>query len=513
MPRERLSMRSIREIIRLSLQLGLSANTISRSVDVSRGKVQETLRRVKEEQLPWPIPDGLNDEALEALLFGSKKEVPVQHKDLDWDKVAAELRRKGVTRKLLWQEYKERNLTELSYPQFCKRFRRWQKHCDPVMQQHHNAGEKLFIDFAGLAPTITDRETGEVIETPVFVATFGASNYTYAEACPGQDLESWTGAHKRAFKFFGGTPKFLVPDNLKSAVTRRFKHDVLLNRTYYRLAEFYSCGILPARVKKPKDKAKVEKGVQDIEQRVLAPLRNRTFFSLHELNKEIFSLLEKHNLEPFQKMSGSRKSWFDKVDKPALNELPSEDFEFEHWSTGVPVPKNYHVTVDGHRYSVPYQHIGSSVDIRHTNSTIEVFLESTRIASHIRSWAENQSTTLASHMPPKHAAYHGISAESFLQQAEKVGPKTTQVIQYLLDSKPYPQLSFDQCFGLLKTLKKKYGPEQLEQACDYALCLQTPRYRFIKLLLDRGLDTLPKQLPLPSTNFDHENIRGPEYYK
>ncbi|MBX9694647.1 MAG: IS21 family transposase, partial [Cyanobacteria bacterium] len=368
MPRERLRMQVIREILRLSLQLGLSANEISRALGVSRAKVQQTLRMAATKNLVWPLPVGMADQELETILFEVPPPPQRQHEDPDWEKIDRELRRKGMTKNLTWIEYREENPNGLSYPQFCKRLRKWQKQRDVVMQQEHKAGDKLFVDFAGQTVWITNRDTGEVTKAHIFVAVLGASNYIYAEACSGEDLRSWIEAHVRVFRFLGGVPKFLVPDNLKAAVTRADRHSPLLNRTYQRLAEHYHCGILPARKKHPRDKAKVEKGVQIVEQKILAPLRNRTFFGLDELNREVGRFLEHLNNEPFQKLSGSRSSWFEDVDRPALQSLPREEFEFEEWSIAVTVPKNYHVTVACHYYSVPYRLAGETVDVRETSN-------------------------------------------------------------------------------------------------------------------------------------------------
>ncbi len=514
MPRGRLPMQIIREILRLKLQLGVSANEIARVLPASRGKVQETLRLAEVHKLSWPLPVELNDDqALQQFLFPPPPPVPTVHEDPDWEQIDRELRRKGVTRRLVWIEYRSEHQKGLSYSQFCKRLRKWQSKVDVVMPQDHPAGEKAFVDFAGQTAWITDRDTGELTRAHIFVAVLGASNLIFAEGCAGEDLRSWIGAHVRFFRFIHGVPKFLVPDNLKSAVTKANRHDPVLNRTYLRLAEHYGCGILPARKRRPRDKAKVEKGVQIVEQQILAPLRDRTFFSLDELNQEINRLLDIVNNQPFQKLSGSRKTWFEEIDKPALHDLPPEEFEFEEWSIGVPVPKNYHVTIDCHHYSVPYYLVDETVDVRQTSYTIEVFHNGKRVASHIRNWTENAKTSAEEHMPRRHAAYHGMSADRFIEQAAAIGPCTTAMIQYLLNSKPQPQLSFSLCFGLLRTLKEKHGPAELEAACSYALRARTPGYRVVKEILKQGVDNLPKHLSMPSTSFEHKNIRGPEQFK
>ena len=513
MPRERLPMQKIRELLRLALQLELSANEILRVLRISCGKVQETRRLAAAHELVWPLPVEQDDQFLENLLFGAPAPVPTRYEDPDWEKIDRELRRKGMTKKLVWLEYRSETPTGLSYPQFCRRLRQWQKKRDVVMQQDHRAGEKFFVDFAGQGAWITDRDTGEVRRAEIFVGVMGASNYIFARGCADQKLQSWIEAHIHAFRFLGGVPRFLVPDNLKSAVTKADRHDPTLNRTYQRLGEHYGCGILPARKRHPRDKAKVEKGVQIVEQQVLAPLRNQTFFSLDHLNQEIGRRLKEVNDQPFQKLSGSRTTWYEEVDRPAMQPLPRFEYEFEEWSVNVGVPNNYHVFIDCHYYSVPYQLSGESVEVRSTANTVEVFHSNLRVASHLRSWVQNGKTTAEEHLPPKHAAYHGMSPERFIQQARKVGPNTTAMIQHLLDSKPYPQLSFDQCFGLLRTLKDKYGSTDLEAACSYAFRLRSPGYRVVREILKQGVENLPSQLKLPTTSFEHKNIRGPEHFK
>ncbi len=514
MPRKRTSMPSIREILRLAFQLELSANAIHQTLQISRGTVQECIRRARQANLTWPLSDELDDSRLEEMLYPPVPKRTVQYALPDCEQIHKELCRKGMTRKLLWQEYSQNNPGNCcSYWHYTRLYKRWRGNQEVVMRQIHNAGEKLFVDFAGPGIPIVNRETGEVAMAQIFVATFGASNFTFAVACESQDLRSWLTAHILAFRFFDGVPKFLVPDNLKSAVTDARRYNPLLNKSYSRLAEHYGCGILPARPYRPKDKAKVEKGVQVVEQRILARLRNVTFFSIHDLNREIHLLLKEVNEEPFQKMAGCRKSRFEEIDKPALRPLPVEAFEFEQWSLSVKIPKDYHIEADGHYYSVPYRLVGERIDVRFTDTTIEILHNGLRVASHVRNWAAGEKTSAVEHMPPAHAAYHGISAEKFLQWAQEVGPATVQVIRTILASKPYPQLSFDQCFGILRSQLNKHGSAPLEVACRYAIGIGCPSYKVIKSILEHGVENLPTQLPLELAGIDHSNIRGPEHFK
>lgn len=513
MPRERTSMRACREIIRLALQLKLSANEIHRAAKISRGTVQSCIKRAIALNLTWPLPDNLDDAALEQMLYPPAQKQCARYAAPDFEKTRSELARKGVTRMLLWEEYKEEHPDDFyCYAHFSKLYRRWLGKKDIVMRQSHRAGEKLFVDFAGQTVPIVCRDTGEVMTAQIFVATFGASNFTYAEACQSQELRNWLALHVRAFQFFGGAPQLLVPDNLKSAVTEARRFDPLLNRSYRRMAEHYGCGILPARPYRPRDKGKVEKGVQTVEQWILARLRDLTFFSIHDLNETIRTLLVELNEEPFQKMSGCRRSRFEEIDKPALRQLPQQPFEFEDWSLSIKVPKDYHVGIDEHYYSVPYQLVGERVDIRLTDATIEVFHQNIRVASHVRNWASGEKTTAQEHMTPAHAAYQGMSSEKFLRWAHETGPATEQVISVILASKPYPQLSYDQCFGILSSLVKKYGNEKVELACKHALSLGTPGYRLIKLLLQHSLENLPEQLSIDLSGICHSNIRGPQHF-
>jgi transposase len=526
MSRPETPVKDAREILRLSLGLKLSANEIHRITGVSRGSVQRIVRSAHDNALEWPAVRELQDQALQDLLSpsignrngddGKETEVSGEPKfpELDHEQIKAELKRKGVTLKLLWKErFRKHPQGYYSYPQFCRLFGRWAGKIDVVMLQDHKAGDKLFVDFAGQTLRIVDRDDGTVTYAQIFIAVMGASNYSYVRACQSQDLPSWIDAHVRALEYLGGVPNFLIPDNLKSAVTEAERFDPFVNRTYRRLAEHYDCIVDPARKYRARDKAKVEKGVQVVEQRILAALRDHDFFSLEQLNDTLEQLVEDLNDEPFQQLSGSRRTWFEQVDLPALKPLPLVPFEFEHWIIGTKVPNTYHVTVERHRYSVPYRFTGEYVDIRYTDTVVEVFCNNTRIASHARSNAEGKKTSREEHMPPSHAEYYGATPEKFLSEARSVGPATTQVIKAVLASKPYPQLSFDHCYGILRYLKDKHGPEKLEAACGYAIRLGSPAYRVVKEVLLAGLDRLPVQLTLRTVRaLAHPNIRGPEHF-
>jgi len=514
MVRQRVKMSIHREILRHVLALKLSGNETHAVLNVSRGSVQTCVRRAAETDLTWADVESLSDSDLAALLFPEKaaKDKVAVDSAIDWERVYAELKRKGVKLKLLYAERVESEGLQLSYSQFCRQFKKWTAAQKISMRQEHTAGEKLFVDFSGMTADLTNPETGEVTKVQIFVATLGASNYTYFEAVPSQKLQDWIECHIRAFKFFGGVTKYLIPDNLKSAVIDAEQFDPILNPTYKRFAAHYRTIVKPARPFKPKDKAKVEKGVQVTENKALAPLRNRTFFTLAALNKELEILRDEANNAPFQKLTGTRASWFEAIDRPALKPLPAQIFEFEEWITGYRVPADYYVNVKGHLYSVPYTYAHKLVDIRFTKTFVEILHGNTRIGSHIRNWAVGEVTTADEHLAPTHALYKGLTPEYFLSEGEAIGPNTKIVIDTLLRSKIYPQLSFSECFGIVKTLKGKFGNEEVELACIQAIRLQSIGYRIIKNILHGGVRSLPEQLTLRIGNIQHENLRGSDYY-
>lgn len=511
-PRGRIHMRSIREILRLSFGLGISSNEISRILKISRGAIQNCIRAAKEKDVTWHSAEELDDNTLEETLFSPKVLSEPQLLEPDWNEMFRELKGPGVNRRLLWIEYiADSPAGKYSYSQFNRRLKNWMKSQELSMRQEHKAGDKFFIDYAGqTVPVIIDRTTGEVQMAQVFVAVLGASNYTYMDASWSQNLESFIASNVKALEFIKGVPACLVPDNLKSGVTEALPFDPAINTTYQRLARHYNCSIRPARKKRPKDKAKVEKGVQFGETWVLARLRDHMFFSLAELNEKIQELVIELNNQPFQKMDGTRFSLYQQIDLPALGPLPPTAFELEDWLTDVLVNKDYHVTVAGHHYSVPHQYRGKRVDIRFTDSIVEIFHKNIRLDSHPRNHIQNGTTTCDEHRPPQHALYAGQSEEKFLSQAAEIGPYTVQVITGIFQAHPYPQLAFDKCFGILKSLRNKYGEEKLETASEYAIRIGLPSYRIVKAALET--ENLPQQMTLPMID-SHTNIRGPEMYK
>lgn len=522
MPRERVSMRKIREVLRLKWERGLSERQISKSCRLSRSTIHNYVGRAQVAGLTWPLPVDMDDETLDGLLFPeSQTEVvaKVSERGLPaWSEIHKELKGKGVTLFLLWQEYKLGQPDGFEYSSFTLKYRQWCKAKNLSMYHHHKAGEKLYVDYAGLTISITDPVTGEIKEAQIFVATLGASNYSYAEASWTQNLADWLGAHGRALAFFGGVPEIIVPDNLKSGVTSPCYYEPELNPSYAEFAQHYGVAIIPARVRKPRDKAKVETGVQIVERHILAPLRKRSFFSLHEANQAIRLLLAKLNAKPFQKLPGSRQSHFEELDKPALRPLPQEAYVLAHWKKAK-VNINYHIEVAGHYYSVPYQHVKQKVDIRYTQTTVEIFYKAKRIASHQRvfegSKYQRRYTTLTEHMPASHQYQAEWTPERLISWAGKTGEHTAKVVETILSSKAHPQQGFRACLGILR-LGKSHGDDRLEAACRRACHLGSYSFHSIQAILKNKLDqaALPEDDPKESQLSQvHPNVRGAAYYQ
>jgi len=383
LPERRLPMRKSREILRLHFESYLVPGQIASICKVSRSTVQRCLERLKAAELGWPLPAELDDAALERRLYPPPPVASPEQRMLpDCAAIHKELKsRQNVTLQLLWEEYKQANPSGYAYSWYCELYRGWQRQLDVVLRQEHRAGEKMFVDYAGQTVGVTDPKTGEVRQAQVFVAVLGASNYTYAEATWTQNLWDWTHSHVRAFEFFQGSSRLVVPDNLKSGVKTPCYYEPELNRTYGDLAIHYGVGILPARPYRPRDKSKAEVGVQVVQRWVLAALRKRQFFSLAELNEAILELVVKLNERPFRKMAGTRTELYRLIDRPALQPLPAGRFEYAEWKRAR-VNLDYHVEADQHYYSTPYQLVGKEVDVRSTSNAVEIFYQGKRVASH-----------------------------------------------------------------------------------------------------------------------------------
>jgi transposase len=504
-------MRKIKEVLRLHAA-GLTHRQIARCCALGRTTVREYLVRAQTAQLTWPLPGELDEAALERQLFPPPPTLTSAARGLpDWAQVHQELKRKGVTLCLLWEEYRSLHPEGYRYSWFCKHYSAWAAKIDVVMRQPHRAGEKLFVDYAGQMVPVVDRATGEVRHAQIFVAVLGASSYTYAEATWTQSLPDWIGSHQRCFAHMGGVTELLVPDNLKCAVIRAHRYQPDLNRTYAEMAAHYAMAIVPARVAKPRDKSKVEVGVQVVERWILARLRHQIFFGLDELNCAITELLERLNARPFKKLPGSRRSLFECLERPVLRALPGQPYEYAEWHR-VRVGIDYHVGVERHYYSVPYQLVKCEVEARVSARMVEILHRGQRVASHRRSPRKVGYTTCNEHMPSAHRAYAEWTPQRLVRWAHKTGGATAEVIAQILGSRPHPQQGFRSCLGVLR-LGKRYGEARLEAACQRALRIRAVHYKSIESILKNGLDQqpLPAALPQPVL-IAHDNIRGPDYY-
>jgi transposase len=424
-----------------------------------------------------------------------------------------ELKKKGVTLQLLWYEFKQVNPDGYQYTQFCHLYRQWVKKLDVTLRQQHRAGEKLFLDYAGQTVPIIDPATGEIHEAQIFIAALGASNYTFAEATVGQDLLSWIRSHVHAFQFFGGVPHILVPDNLKVGVTSPCRYEPDINPTYQDLSEHYGTTVIPARPGKPRDKAKVESAVLVAERWILAALRNHTFFSLAELNKAIREKLSELNNRRFQKLNTTRKELYETIDKPALKPLPAHPYEYADWKRAK-VNIDYHVEVERHYYSVPYQLVREQVDIRFTSTTVEILFKNRRVASHKRSYVPGAFTTITEHMPKSHQRYLEWTPSRIMKWAAKNGPSTERLVTSVMESRPHPEQGFRSSLGIIR-LANHYSPERLEKACTRALAIKGYSYKSVKSILKNNLDQQPFLFAHPEDTPSplHHNIRGKGYYQ
>jgi transposase len=511
MPTGRLTMRRIRDLLRLKFAQGLSDRAIATSLGLGKGSVSSYLRRARDAGLSWPLPEGLDDDSLELLLFPASPSLPSAERPIpDWAAVDKELRRSGVTRMLLWQEYRARHPDGFAYTWFCTTYDAWKGRVRPTMRQSHVGGEKVFVDFSGDTIDVVDPSTGEVRPAKLFVGTMGASSYTYAEAVASEGLEDWIGAHTRMFAFLGGVPKIVVPDNLKSAVIKPDRHDPGLNRTYAEMAEHYGTAILPARPYKPRDKAKVEVAVQVAQRWILACLRNRKFFSLAELNAAIRPLLDKLNMRVMRGYDASRADLFATLDRPHLQPLPAQPYVFARWKRARVAP-DYHVEFDRCWYSVPFGLVRQLVDIRVSGNTLEVFRRGKRVASHVRNPGQRSHVTLPEHMPSSHRRYAEWTPARILASAEKLGPSVAAFCQIVMDDRPHPEQGFRTCLGVL-ALAKSYEPDRLDAACQRGITIKARSVASIRSILKNGLDQAFMEPDTAELPLQHPNIRGQRYY-
>lgn len=506
---KRLPMVKFREIIRLH-ELGYNQSEIARSCVVARSTVQDYVRRAHAKGLSYDQLQTMSDHEAQRLL-GKQSDAPVAAKQIGFAPVHQQLGHKGVTLSLLWQEGVNRGDWNLSYGQFCRRYNQWKGDQKLTMRQHYKGGEKLFVDYCGLRVPVRDHATGEVIDAEIFVACLGASNYTYAEATCSQTLPHWIGSHQRALSFFGGVPKCIVPDNLKSGVTDPCRYEPGVNRSYQDFAEHYQVAIVPARPKAPRDKSKVEKAVQEVERQILAPLRHCQFSSVGELNQAMRPLLDRLNQRKMKSYGLSRQELFEQVDQDALAPLPKQPFVFATWKSAK-VNLDYHIEVERHYYSVPYWYARRQVRVKTSEQLVEVFSENQRIAVHQRARGRYRHSTLPHHMPPEHWAYKQQSKASFIAWATQVGPQTQAQVEAIFATKDHEEQAFRSLKGI-QGLARRYGHERLEAACHRANTLAMTGYQRLKHILHSQVERTPILLDEPVVpSFEHDNVRGMAYY-
>ena len=512
MPTKRVPMKKVKRILELHFVANLSVRAIARSVGVSRSSVSRILERVRVTKVTWPLPAAVTDAKLEALLYpvtarGGSAARPVPN----WVEVRKQLAtHRSLTLFQLWTEYIEANPTGYQYSHFCELYRSWRgAQVDPVMRLTHKAGERLFVDYSGKKPSVVDPHTGEERRVELFVAALGASGYLYAEATETQSTADFCGSIRRTFEFLGGVPRLIVPDNLKAAVIQFKKDDVpVLNESFRDLTEHYQVGVLPARPQRPRDKGKVESSVLMLQRRVLGALREVAFTSLAELNAAILEQVRDLNHAPFQKMDTSRQRMFEELDRPALRPLPTEPYEYGQWTDKRKVAFNYHIQVEKHFYSVPYQYVGSYVRARIQAKVVEIYRHQRRIASHVRDRTSGKYTTNRARMPKNHIEYGDWPPSRFVNWAKKIGPSTRALIEENLASAQVPAQMYSRCMGILK-LERTYGQDTLERACELALARETLSSAAIRRLVKR---IAVEVHPSPSPPIAHENLRGANYY-
>lgn len=515
MAQERLPMHRVREVCRLKYDCRLSNRKIARACGVDRDTVGMYLKRVEKAGLGWPFPEGLTDTEIETRLFpkpvqpaGAQRPPPDCQYIYDQLRIHKDL---NLTLTQLWIEYKERQPDGFQYTQFCEHYHRWRLKLDYVMRQEHRAGDKMFVDFCdGLR--LVDQETGEIIRTHLFVGVWGFSNFTYVEAVLDQSAPSWARCHVRAFSYSGAVPHALVPDNLKSGVTKPCFYEPELNRSYAELAAHYNSAILPARIRRPRDKAKAEAGVLVAQRWILAVLRHRTFFTLAEMNEAIRELLEVLNTRAMKKLKKSRRELFESQDRPAAIALPDRAYQYAEWKKAT-VNFDYTVEIDLHVYSVPFRFLREKLDVRLTATTVEVFQRGERIAAHVRSYKPGGQTILDEHRPPEHRKFLEWTPSRISAWAAQTGPATAVVAERIMAARRHPEEGFRACLGIIR-LGDKYGAERVEAAATRALKFSACSYKYIRSILVADLDRVvdaedeSQQPSLPM----HENVRGGEYY-
>jgi transposase len=508
-------MRKLKEVLRLH-SLGLTQQQIARSCSIAQSTVHNYLKAAAAARVGWPLPAEWDDRRLKETVSGKARPVEVWRKNEipDFAAIRQQLQtHRNVTIQLAWEEYREQTRDGYSYSRFCELYRDWVRRLDVVLRHEHRAGEKMFVDYAGATIPIFDRRTGALdFSAALFVAVLGASSYTFVEATRSQELPCWIGSHIRALEFFGGAPEIVVPDNARTGVTHPCRYEPDLNPTYREMAEHYGLAVLPARPYKPRDKAKAEAAVQVAQRWIVAALRHQKFFSLADLNEAVAERVDHLNRRPFRKRpETSRAALFEQLDRPALRPLPLQPYVIAQWKT-VRANIDYHIEVERHYYSVPYQLVGQKLEARYTSTTVEVFHRGIRVASHARSYVPHTATTVHEHRPRSHQAHLEWTPSRLIQWAETVGRATGEVVRNILASKPHPEMGYRACLGIL-SLARTYTPARVEAASERALRLGACSYQSLKSILKRSLDQQPMlewdgEKPGPR----HSNVRGAAYY-
>lgn len=514
MAEERLSMKKVKELLRLKWECQLSNRVIGHAIHASPSTVSYYTRAFKASGLTWPLEEKWDDQKLMAYLEPHCQQLKIQTQQkapLNYTEIHQELKRTGVTLQLLWEEYQKHfGKKAYSYSEYCRRYRAWVKQLKPTLRQSYKVGEKCFIDYAG--PKIPIHlPNGEIKEAIIFVGVLAASNYTFAKAYFTRSLPDWCDAHVSMFEFFGGLPIMVIPDNEKAGIKKACYYEPELNAQYEALASHYQIAVLPTRPYHPKDKAKAELAVLLVERWMMARLRNQIFFSLVELNQAIAQLLILLNQKPFKKLLGSRTSHFEEYEKSALRPLPKEPYEYAEIKEAT-VGLDYHVEAKGHFYSVPYLLIKKQVQCRVSNHIVEIFYQGKRVASHPRSFLVGAHTTLPEHMPKGHWAHKHWTPERFLHWSQSIGNSTLKVAEWNIQNKSHPECAYRIHLGLLK-LSKRYGTLKLEEACFYALSIGSPTYKSINSILQQQLMSLPLPEQTHYQSKVHQNLRGPQYYR
>ncbi len=515
MAQRRISLKRIREALRLREHCNLSERKIARTLSMSRPVVKEYLQKCTRAGVTYEKSMQMTDDTLYACFSKEKCNDPrLIHLTCTFPQIAKDLTKVGVTRQLLWEEYLAVNPDGYSYSQFCYHFQQWNESREMYMRIEHKSGDKMYVDYAGKKMESVDSVSGEVRRVEVFVAALGASKLIYAEAVWTQKKHDFIGAQVNALRYIGGVPQAIVPDCLKSAVTKGHRYEPDINPEYQDFASHYGTTILAARPYRPRDKAAVEGAVKIVYHRIYAPLRDRVFHSIEELNRAIREQLEDLNTRQLKEYGVSRWELFGEIEKESLMPLPAEAYAIRHFQRCT-VHFNYHIYLseDRHYYSVPYQHRGTRVEVRYTDRSVEIYRNNSRIAVHRRDFRKFQYTTVRDHMPPGHRFMNDWSADKFIVWARNTGAYAAEAIEHILGRKEHPEQGYKVCLGILN-LSKEYGKERLNNACRRAIALDAVYYRTISNMLRNGLENMDadtgkeRQLEL----YHHENIRGPEYY-